>query len=132
MGVNIKEFRGMKGSNDFIGINETGMASLKADLQALEKGVEATLDQMAIGIPVGQGFQGEQFREAVKKFVTAISTEAKEWASQINVYCARIDTVLEAMKGAQTQLASGLDESTHSVSNQTQMYNYGGGSSSAS
>lgn len=130
--ASIGTFGGQQGSNDFVGINESGMANLKGDLQALEKGVENILDTMTTAVSMNDAFKGEELQGAVKRFVDSVKTEGKEWASRINEYCARIDTVLEAMKRSQSQLASGLDSSTKSVSSQTTGYTYGGGSSSAS
>lgn len=129
--ASIGTFNGVSGSNDFVGIDEKGMASLKNDLQSLEKGVESIIDEITQA-DMNEAFKGEQFQAAVKNFIAAVRDEGKEWTSHINEYCARIDVVLESMKTSQSQLASGIDQSTKEVSSQTSQYNYGGGSTSAS
>lgn len=119
-------------TGDFVGIEKTGMESLKDDLKQLVINVTGILDEMKSGVSKDNAFKGEFLQDAVTKFITAVQEEGKQWASQMERYCVKVDNVLSGMKTAESQLSSGLDQSTKSVSNQTTGYSYGGGSSSAS
>lgn len=132
MAIHISEFSGHDGNNNFIGINKAGLERIKDIILEYENKVQKTLEQMLTGVSQDNAFKGEDFRQAVTKFVTAVKDEGKEWTSQIQRYCDTIDVMLKKMQAAETQLSSGLDQSTRAVSSQTTGYSYGGGSSSAS
>lgn len=132
MAVSIGKFSGHTGNNNFVGIEKTGLNAIRGVIQDYEKEVEKTLDKMCTDIDPKTAFAGENLTKAVQDFVKAVNVEAKEWTSQINKYCVTIDDMVTQMENTETQLASGIDTSSKSVSAQTDAYTYGGGSSSAS